>query len=197
MHLVFKACPFSSIENPSPVTIHNYKQDQKNFLFYLQQLVEEVENHQEDYDLIIQNILEILLLKMMRKKSFNVEKTSTQKINKDIEFIKNYIKQHFHENISLDTLASISHINKYYLSHSFRKFVGVSPIEYLIQTRIRESKILLETTNYSISNISTITGFSSQSFFAQSFKRETNLSPSQYRNAINSSKNKLDSSAKI
>lgn len=134
---------------------------------------------------------------MMRKKSFNVEKTSTQKINKDIEFIKNYIKQHFHENISLDTLASISHINKYYLSHSFRKFVGVSPIEYLIQTRIRESKILLETTNYSISNISTITGFSSQSFFAQSFKRETNLSPSQYRNAINSSKNKLDSSAKI
>ncbi|MGM2835972.1 AraC family transcriptional regulator, partial [Bacillus cereus group sp. Bce025] len=111
------------------------------------QLVEEVENHQEDYDLIIQNILEILLLKMMRKKSFNVEKTSTQKINKDIEFIKNYIKQHFHENISLDTLASISHINKYYLSHSFRKFVGVSPIEYLIQTRIRESKILLETTN--------------------------------------------------
>ncbi len=61
---------FSSIENPSPVTIHNYKQDQKNFLFYLQQLVEEVENHQEDYDLIIQNILEILLLKMMRKKSF-------------------------------------------------------------------------------------------------------------------------------
>ncbi|WP_270341125.1 MULTISPECIES: AraC family transcriptional regulator [Bacillus] len=188
---------FSSIENPSPVTIHNYSQDQKNFLFYLQQLVEEVESHQEDYDLIIQNILEILLLKMMRKKSFNVEKTSTQKINKDIEFIKNYIKQHFHENISLDTLAQISHINKYYLSHSFRKFVGVSPIEYLIQTRIRESKILLETTNYSISNISTITGFSSQSFFAQSFKRETNLSPSQYRNAINSSKNIPDSSAKI
>ena len=57
---------FSSLENPSPVTIHNYSQDQKTF-FYLQQLVEEVENHQEDYDLIIQNILEILLLKMMRK----------------------------------------------------------------------------------------------------------------------------------
>ncbi|PGT98329.1 MULTISPECIES: AraC family transcriptional regulator [Bacillus cereus group] len=187
---------FSSTENPGQITIYNYKQEQKNFLFYLQQLLEEAENQQEDYELIMQDILEILLLKMMRKKAFNVEKTSSQKINKDIEFVKNYIKQHFRENISLDTLAKVGHINKYYLSHSFRKFVGVSPIEYLIQIRIRESKILLETTNYPISNISTITGFSSQSFFAQSFKRETNLSPSKYRNTINSNKNKTDFDAK-
>ncbi|MBE7120973.1 AraC family transcriptional regulator [Bacillus cereus] len=187
---------FSSTENPGQITIYNYKQEQKTFLFYLQQLLEEAENHQEDYELIMQDILEILLLKMMRKKAFNIEKTSTQKINKDIEFIKNYIKQHFRENISLDTLAKVSHINKYYLAHSFRKFAGVSPIEYLIQIRIRESKILLETTNYPISNISTITGFSSQSFFSQSFKREMNLSPSQYRNTINSNKNKTDFNAK-
>ncbi|WP_433775620.1 AraC family transcriptional regulator [Bacillus wiedmannii] len=187
---------FSSTENPSQITIYNYKQEQMTCLFYLQQLLDEAKNQQEDYELIMQDILEILLLKMMRKKAFNVEQTSTQKINKDIEFVKNHIKQHFRENISLDTLAKVSHINKYYLSHSFRKFVGVSPIEYLIQTHIRESKILLETTNYPISNISTITGFSSQSFFAQSFKRETNLSPSQYRNAINSNKNKTDFDAK-
>ncbi|MFY0759936.1 AraC family transcriptional regulator [Metabacillus dongyingensis] len=181
---------FSSPDNPGQVTFYNYKNEQEVYLFYLQQMVEEVENQKEDYELIIQDILEILLLKMMRKKAFNLEKTSTQKISKDIAFIKNYIKQNFRENINLDTLAEASHINKYYLAHSFKKLVGVSPIEYLIQTRIRESKILLETTDYPISNISTITGFSSQSFFAQSFKRETNLSPSRYRNAKNSNKNK-------
>lgn len=181
---------FSSPDHPGQVTFYNYKMEQKVYLFYLQQLIEEVENQKEDYELVIQDILEVLLLKMMRKKAFNLEKTSTQKINKDIAFIKNYIKQHFRENINLDTLAKASHINKYYLAHSFKKIVGISPIEYLIQTRIRESKILLETTNYPISNISTITGFSSQSFFAQSFKRETNLSPSQYRNAKNTKKNK-------
>ncbi|PGY09906.1 AraC family transcriptional regulator [Bacillus sp. AFS031507] len=175
---------FSSPDDPGlQVTFFNYKQEQNVYLFYLQQLIEEVENQKEDYELIIQNILEILLHKMMRKKAFNLEKTSTKKINKDVAIIKNYIKQHFREEINLDTLAEAGHINKYYLSHSFKKSVGVSPIEYLIQTRIRESKILLETTNYPISDISTITGFSSQSFFAQSFKRVTNLSPSQYRKA--------------
>ena len=175
---------FSSPDDPGlQVTFYNYKQEQNVYLFYLQQLIEEVENQKEDYELIIHNIVEILLLKMMRKKTFNLEKPSTKKISKDVAFIKNYIKQHFREEINLDTLAEAGHINKYYLSHSFKKSVGVSPIEYLIQTRIRESKILLETTNYPISDISTITGFSSQSFFAQSFKRVTNQAPSQYRKA--------------
>ncbi|CAM3907746.1 AraC family transcriptional regulator [Mesobacillus zeae] len=181
---------FLAPDNPGQVTFYNYKQEKDVYLFYLLQLFEEVECQKEDYELMIQNILEILLLKMLRKKHIRLKKTTPQKISKDIAFIKNYIRQHFRENINLDTLAEASHINKYYLAHSFKKLVGVSPIEYLIQTRIRESKILLETTNYPISNISNITGFSSQSFFAQSFKRETNLSPSQYRKGIKSNKSK-------
>ncbi|WP_342433129.1 AraC family transcriptional regulator [Neobacillus sp. FSL H8-0543] len=173
---------FSSPDDSnSMVTFYNFKQEYQTYLFYLEHLLIEVKKQQEDFEYIAQNILQILLMTMMRKKSLTLEKTSTQKINKDIAFIKNYIKQHFREEINLDILAEIGHINKYYLAHSFKKAVGVSPIEYLIQTRIRESKILLETTNYPISNISANTGFSSQSFFSQSFKRVTNQSPSQYR----------------
>lgn len=190
--LGIKGLTFLSPEDPSlQVTFFNFKQEQEVYLFYLQQLIEEVESQRENYELVIQNILEILLHKMMRKKHFKLEITSNQKISKDIAFIKNYIKQHFREKINLDILAEVGHINKYYLSHSFKKSVGISPIEYLIQTRIRESKILLETTNYPISAISNIIGFSSQSFFAQSFKRVTNLSPSQYRKAKNFKKTKI------
>ncbi|MFK9093008.1 AraC family transcriptional regulator [Bacillus salipaludis] len=171
----------SQDESNSPVTFYNFKQEYPVYLFYLEHLLREVQQQNDDFELIAQNILQILLLTMMRKKTFTFEKTSTQKINKDIAFIKNYIKKHFREEINLDILAEAGHINKYYLAHSFKKSVGVSPIEYLIQTRIKESKILLETTNYPISNISAITGFSSQSFFSQSFKKVTNQSPSQYR----------------
>lgn len=173
---------FSSSDiSGSQISFYNYIHEQGFYMYYLHQLIEEVQNQQDDYELIVQNILEILLLKLMRKKEFKLEKTSTKKINKDIAFIKNYIKQQFREDINLDILADIGHINKYYLAHSFKKSVGISPIEYLIQTRIRESKILLKTTNYPIAVISTLSGFSSQSFFSQSFKRVTNLSPSHYR----------------
>ncbi|GHH99946.1 AraC family transcriptional regulator [Neobacillus kokaensis] len=189
---------FSSPDLPGgQVSFFNLTQDKNFYLLYLNQLMEEVENQKENYELIVHNLLENLLLKMMRKNPLNLEKVShPEKISKDVAFIKHYIKQNFREKINLDILAEAGHINKYYLAHSFKKSVGVSPIEYLIRTRIRESKILLETTNYPISDISSITGFSSQSFFAQSFKRVTNLSPSQYRNMKNSSKKNKGSSPK-
>ncbi|MCH1624162.1 helix-turn-helix transcriptional regulator [Ferdinandcohnia quinoae] len=172
------------------VTFFNFHGEKELYLFYLQQLINELRRQEPGYELIVQNIVEILLQKMIRRKSFTLEKSTSEKISKDIAFVKNHIKKHFREDLNLSILAEASHINKYYLAHSFKKLVGISPIEYLIQTRIRESKILLETTNFPISDISSMTGFSSQSFFAQSFKRVMNETPSQYRNKTNTNHKK-------
>ena len=81
-------------------------------------------------------------------------------------------------------LASLSHMNKYYLVHAFTKCIGISPITYLLQKRIQEGKSLLESTSYSISQISAALGFSSQSYFSQAFKKATGKTPVQYRNAF-------------
>ena len=51
----------------------------------------------------------------------------------------------------------------------------------MIQKRLEEAKLLLSTTNLQISEIAYIVGFTSQSYFAQAFKRATLTSPSQYR----------------
>ncbi|MFQ7172448.1 MAG: helix-turn-helix domain-containing protein [Thomasclavelia ramosa] len=57
-------------------------------------------------------------------------------------------------------------------------------MSHLLQRRIYESKYLLRDTDLSISQISTIFGFSSLSYFAQAFK-STNFSPLQYQNHQN------------
>ena len=72
-------------------------------------------------------------------------------------------------------------MNKYYLVHAFKNYKGVSPINYLITRRIQEAKLLLETSNFSIAKIAQAIGFSSQSYFSQVFRKETGLSPIQYR----------------
>ncbi|MFR3403282.1 MAG: helix-turn-helix domain-containing protein [Holdemanella porci] len=51
----------------------------------------------------------------------------------------------------------------------------------MIQKRIQEAKVLLSTTNLQISEISIIIGFTSQSYFAQAFKKATGISPIQFR----------------
>ncbi len=95
--------------------------------------------------------------------------------------MRRYIDSHFKENIRLEQLASITHINKYHMVHSFSKEYGISPINYLISRRIEESRCLLSDTDHTLSEISHMLGFSSPSYFSQSFRRIENLSPMEYR----------------
>ena len=95
--------------------------------------------------------------------------------------IRRYIDNHFKEDLTLDHLAELAHLNKYYLSHSFRREFGTSPISYLISRRLDESRFLLRKTDYSLSLIAEILGFSSLSYFSQCFRREEGISPTEYR----------------
>lgn len=65
--------------------------------------------------------------------------------------------------------------------HAFKKHFGVSPINYQLELRIEEAKMLLQNTNHRIMDIANIVGFSSQSYFTQAFRRSTHLSPNAYR----------------
>lgn len=165
----------------APIGLYTYQGRQRDILFYLNRLLDEIQNGDEAYEIVCQNIIEILIVKLRREKNFTVAKTDSQSMNKAVAFIKYYLNQNYRENITLDTLAEIGHINKYHLAHTFKKDIGMSPIEYLNSVRIREAKILLETTDYTIAEVAEINGFSSQSFFTQAFKRETNTTPSKYR----------------
>ena len=95
--------------------------------------------------------------------------------------VRRYIDAHFKENLSLDQLAALAHVNKYYLVHTFTREYGTSPINYLISRRIQESRRLLESTNHSLSQISHMLGFSSPSYFSQVFRKQMGVSPQEYR----------------
>ncbi|WP_077328690.1 AraC family transcriptional regulator [Virgibacillus siamensis] len=168
-------------EKESQMGLFTYQGDRDDILFYLNKLLDEIQHNNEEYEIICQNIIEILIVKLRRGKRFTIKKTESKNINKATAFIKYYINQNYRDPITLDTLAKVGHLNKYYLAHTFKHDMGISPIEYLNKIRIREAKILLDTTDYNIAEIAAITGFSSQSFFAQAFKRTTNKTPTSYR----------------
>lgn len=168
-------------EKSSQMVVYTYQSERTDILFYLNKLLDEIQHSDDEYEVICQNIIEILIVKIRREEKFTIENTQPKNINKVAAFIKYYINQNYRDSISLDSLAKVGHINKYYLAHTFKKDIGISPIEYLNQVRIREAQILLETTNYNIAHIAEFIGFSSQSFFAQAFKRAKDQTPSRYR----------------
>ncbi len=149
----------------------------------MQMLIHELEEHTEYYEDACRYYLNLILIEIQRNTSIRYDYPSKEKNNMDCKFVKEYLDQHFTENITLDILSQKSKMNKYYLVHSFTKHFGCSPISYLNDKRIEESKNLLETTNHSIAAIASMIGFSSQSYFSQSFKKNTFMTPNEYRRA--------------
>lgn len=154
---------------------------QTEMLYYFNALLEEIEFKKYNYEVVCQNLLDVLIIKLMRHTGYSFSVLTEKTMNKQYAVIKRYIDTYFAENITLESLAKLAHINKFYLVHIFTNAAGISPINYLQEKRISEGKHMLETTNYSISQISNLTGFSSQSYFSQIFKKETNMTPNSYR----------------
>lgn len=178
--------------NFSPTThtkhlIFNPKQDSKDFLFYISSLFHEMEQKQPDYARICQNLLEVLIVKIIRYTHLSVEAAESSpaaKSNQECIRVKNYIDSNYAQDISLDTLSELSHLNKYYLIHTFKKQYGCSPITHLCNVRLQISKELLSTTDLSISAIAQSSGFSSVSYFSQCFQKHYGLPPSAYRKQL-------------
>lgn len=181
--LGFDGVSFNQKNSDLKESIIIYQEDRMNILFLIRFLLNELKREDAQVFYISQNILELIILKLNQYENIEAQIAKPQKINSTMYEVKKYIDLNYSHNISLDDLARVSHLNKYYLSHSFKEETGISPIQYLNETRIKNAKILLESTNYSISEISRFTGFSSQSFFSQRFKEFTRLSPSQYRDS--------------
>ena len=148
----------------------------------LRQITREIRERQPGCDEVCQKLLEIILLRLLRREDFALSSAPEgPRGSRECDLVRRYIDNHFKENLTLDQLAGMVHMSKYYLSHSFRKEFQTSPISYLISRRIQESRFLLRETDLRLSQIAQILGFSSLSYFSQSFRRLENMSPLEYR----------------
>lgn len=116
------------------------------------------------------------------------EKEKTLSTEQIVDRVKDYIHNNFEKDISRVEIAEQFFIHPDYLSHIFREWTGVTFQDYVIQVRIENAKKLLAYTDFSISNIATNSGYSNTAYFAKHFKRETGLTPKEYRKMIRKEK---------
>lgn len=148
----------------------------------LRNILREIDQKNTGYEDVCQAYTEILIIRLMRNTSLAVPaEPQPVSTNRQCAAVKQYIDMHFKEALTLDHLAEKGHMNKFYLSHAFKRVYGASPINYMISKRIEESKYLLAETDLSMSQIAQLLGFSSLSYFSQVFRRTQNLTPMEYR----------------
>lgn len=92
-----------------------------------------------------------------------------------------YIKSHLGEPISIEELAKRTGYTEYYFSHKFKKEIGCSVNDYILNEKIERAKLLLSGTTESIQSISDNLAFSNRSYFYTCFQKITGMSPTKYR----------------
>jgi len=101
-----------------------------------------------------------------------------------IKKAKNYIACNYDYDISVQDIAKCINIHPGYLHRIFKKNTGNTIIEYLNNMRIEKAKMLLSNTEIPVTDISSYVGINSLQYFTFLFKKNTNITPLQYRKSI-------------
>lgn len=94
---------------------------------------------------------------------------------------KKFIAENLDQDISRTSIAEHVHLNEDYLSRIFKKQVGVSVIDYLINQRVEMAKKLLAGTNMRVSDVAVQVGYSNFSHFSKIFKKKVGVNPNQFK----------------
>lgn len=96
-----------------------------------------------------------------------------------VQFVKDYIEEHYATEVKLGDLALFAHISSSYLSTKFKKELGCSFTEYLIRFRMNKAKKLLTESKLSCKEAAQRVGYSDYAQFAKIFKKYVGMNPTQ------------------
>lgn len=118
-------------------------------------------------------------------KEMIISRTDKHQPDRRIEKVKSEILQNFRNpDFSLTECLKTHGYCADHMRRIFTEAVGISPVEYLTELRIKTAKQLLENPSISsntISNICELSGYNDIGYFSKIFKKKTGLSPSEYR----------------
>lgn len=154
------------------------------FYTYFNILIKEFELKDNFYTEIAQNVSRTLLMYVLRLINHTKNTSALLDSSKIIETALSYIEENFRDKITLDDLAEACFTNKFYISHLFTRIQNVSIGKYIVNRRIEEAKLLLSDEDLSIASIAEQTGFIDPGYFCRAFKKNTGLTPSDYRKTI-------------
>lgn len=127
-------------------------------------------------------ILELIYhLKKDARQNEKVDKSPVKRESLSVQKVVSYLKKHYQDKISLQTLGEKVGYSPNHLQRIFTSVTGVSPQAYLESLRIGQAKYLLSKEENSLADIAYACGFSSQSYFSKIFKKHTLLTPYEFR----------------
>lgn len=127
----------------------------------------------------------VIIMELIQKLyMYNCENPSSSANLDTADMLKLLIDKTWQANISLQTLAGKVYCSRNHAIHVFKEKFGMTPYKYVQEVRLRNAKIMLESSKLSIGEISQSLRFCDSKYFANWFKKSTGLSPRKYRATV-------------
>ncbi|WP_165972348.1 response regulator transcription factor [Paenibacillus piri] len=131
-------------------------------------------NNIDEWEQVLVNQVQLLI------ESLNPQASA----GRGMEEIKDYLDNHFHEEISLTLLAEHFHFSPQYISKKFKDTYQITIVAYLTDIRMERAKALLANTTQSVSDIANQLGYEDENYFSKVFKKQFGVSPYPYRKQV-------------
>ena len=143
-------------------------------------MISELQRCQEDYEEILTLLMRHLLISIHRD-LLKDRKTSDVYLDNEMDIATQYFNDNYNTDINIEEYAQSRGMSTCWFIRNFKKFTGTTPMQYIMSIRISNAQSLLETTQYSISEISRIVGYANPLYFSRLFHKQKGFAPSKYR----------------
>ena len=151
----------------------------------IQHIIAEIENEQSKDRHILRALLYEMLMLLNREYSRKHVSVGEKSQNRYIDSFTRLVGKDFKMYHDTSHYAGELCITPNYLNEIVQKHLGISPKCYIQNRIIQEAKVLLSYTDLSVSDVADQLNFENPSYFIRLFRKQTNLTPLQYRhNAI-------------
>ena len=146
-------------------------------------MIEELNLQRIDYEEMLINYFTILLISPHRIALQKPRKKNLQNMN-DMEQAAQYFRMHYNKPISIEDYAVSHNMSISWFIQNFRQYANTTPAQYVQSLRLTNAKMLLETTNYNITEIANLVGYENPLYFSRFFRKQCGISPSQFRKQL-------------
>ncbi|WP_240633257.1 response regulator transcription factor [Paenibacillus montanisoli] len=170
-------------------TLHQFQQDFLQMVYFVFKLkgIQARQLFSDPYSVDLsahatRSVLDMIMwIKHMVNKAMQYA-TAAEQSQSLMEKVIQYISLHLDtRDLSRKEIASHVFLNPDYLDRIFKKEIGISVTDYLVQERLKIAQELLANTEMSVSTIAAYVGYSNLSHFSKRFKKLTHLNPNEYR----------------
>ena len=153
------------------------------YAYIFKEMINELQTCRVGYQELLEMYLRQIFLLVQRSR-MEIKPTVNSYIQEEIESARRYFNEHYNEEINIEEYAQSRGMSVSWFLRNFKQILKKSPMQYLLSIRINNAASLLETTDYNVTEISTIVGYDNPLYFSRLFRKHKGISPTDYRKVM-------------